>query len=76
MKEPAISAASIIAKVERDNEMIKFDSIYPGYGLAKHKGYPTKAHLEAIQSIGVTEIHRRSFAPVRRILEQSTIKQN
>ena len=76
LKEPAISAASIIAKVERDNEMIKFDSIYPGYGLAKHKGYPTKAHLEAIQSIGVTEIHRRSFAPVRRILEHSTIKQN
>lgn len=76
LKEPAISAASIIAKVERDNEMIKFDSIYPGYGLAKHKGYPTKAHLEAIQSIGVTDIHRRSFAPVRRILEQSTIKQN
>ncbi len=73
LKEPAISAASIIAKVERDNEMIKYDSIYPGYGLAKHKGYPTKAHLEAIKLLGVTEIHRQSFAPVRRILEKSSM---
>lgn len=76
LKEPAISAASIIAKVERDNEMIKFDSIYPGYGLAKHKGYPTKAHFEAIQSLGVTVIHRQSFAPVKRILEQSKLDKN
>jgi len=64
-----ISAASIIAKVERDNEMVDMDSLYPGYGLAKHKGYPTKAHLQALQSLGVTDIHRRSFSPVRRILE-------
>ena len=64
-----ISAASIIAKVERDNEMIQLDSEYPGYGLAKHKGYPTKAHLEALQQLGVTRIHRRSFAPVTRLLE-------
>jgi len=64
-----ISAASIIAKVERDNEMVDMDSLYPGYGLAKHKGYPTKVHLQALQSLGVTDIHRRSFAPVRRILE-------
>ncbi len=68
LKEPAISAASIIAKVERDNEMVHFDSIFPGYGLAKHKGYPTKAHLEAISNLGVTKIHRRSFAPVKKIL--------
>lgn len=64
-----ISAASIIAKVARDAEMIEMDSIYPGYGLAKHKGYPTKAHIEALQELGVTAIHRRSFAPVRKILE-------
>ena len=63
-----ISAASIIAKVERDNEMIHLDSQYPGYGLAKHKGYPTRMHLEALQTLGVTEIHRQSFAPVKRLL--------
>jgi ribonuclease HII len=64
-----ISAASIIAKVERDNEMVDMDSRYPGYGLAKHKGYPTKVHMEALKILGVTEIHRRSFGPVKRILE-------
>ncbi len=64
-----ISAASIIAKVERDNEMIDMDHRYPGYGLAKHKGYPTKVHVEALKLLGVTEIHRRSFGPVKRILE-------
>jgi len=64
-----ISAASIIAKVERDNEMVDMDSVYPGYGLAKHKGYPTKAHMEALKLLGVTEIHRRSFGPVKRVLE-------
>ena len=65
---PAISAASIIAKVSRDREMVELDNSYPGYGLAKHKGYPSKAHLEALQALGVTPIHRRSFAPVRRLL--------
>ena len=65
---PAISAASIIAKVSRDREMVELDSRYPGYGLAKHKGYPSKAHLEALQTLGVTPIHRRSYAPVRRLL--------
>ena len=67
---PAISAASIIAKVSRDREMVELDSRYPGYGLAKHKGYPSKAHLEALQTLGVTPIHRRSYAPVRRLLEE------
>ncbi len=71
LTEPAISAASIIAKVARDTEMIEMDSLYPGYGFAKHKGYPTKLHREAIIEKGVTSIHRRSFAPVRKILEQS-----
>ena len=65
--EPCISAASIVAKVARDREMTELDARYPGYGLARHKGYPTKAHLSALAELGVTEIHRRSFAPVRRL---------
>jgi len=65
----AISAASILAKVARDREMVVLDEKYPGYGLAQHKGYPTKAHLEALQQLGVTPIHRRSFGPVRRLIE-------
>jgi ribonuclease HII len=64
-----ISAASIIAKVVRDREMVELDRLYPGYGLAKHKGYPTKAHIEALGSLGVSPVHRRSFGPVRRLLE-------
>lgn len=67
---PAISAASIIAKVTRDREMVALDAEYPGYGLAGHKGYPTKAHVAALVELGVTPIHRRSFAPVRRALEK------
>ncbi|HSJ48494.1 MAG TPA: ribonuclease HII [Gammaproteobacteria bacterium] len=65
----AISAASIIAKVARDREMVALDREYPGYGLARHKGYPSRQHLEALQTLGVTPIHRRSYAPVRRLLE-------
>jgi len=68
---PVISAASVIAKVARDREMVELEREYPGYGLAKHKGYPTKAHLESLQRLGVTVIHRRSFAPVRKILERA-----
>ncbi|WP_457673460.1 ribonuclease HII [Thiolapillus sp.] len=64
-----ISAASIIAKVSRDREMVSLDARYPGYGLARHKGYPTRAHLDALKARGVTDIHRRSFGPVRRLLE-------
>jgi len=63
-----IAAASIIAKVTRDREMIELDEMYPGYGLAKHKGYPTKAHIAALTELGVSPIHRRSFAPVKRCL--------
>ena len=63
-----ISAASIIAKVARDHEMVEMDTVYPGYGLAKHKGYPTKVHIEALQKLGVTEIHRRTFGPVKKVL--------
>jgi ribonuclease HII len=68
--EPAIAAASILAKVARDREMVELDALYPGYGLARHKGYPTKAHIEALRIQGVSVIHRRSFAPVRRLLEK------
>src|SRR5690606_41245172 len=56
----AISAASILAKVTRDRELVEFDKLYPGYGLADHKGYPTKVHLDALMRLGVTPIHRRS----------------
>ncbi len=66
--EPCISAASIIAKVTRDREMVALDGVYPGYGFARHKGYPTKIHLQALQEQGVTKIHRRSFGPVKRLL--------
>jgi ribonuclease HII len=66
-----ISAASIMAKVSRDREMVLMDKQYPGYGLAGHKGYPTKAHMAALQALGVTPIHRRSFAPVRKIIEHT-----
>ena len=64
----AISAASILAKVERDNEMIVLDKIWPGYGFAKHKGYTTRMHIEALQKLGVSPIHRRSYKPVQKIL--------
>ncbi len=65
----SISAASIIAKVARDTEMVALDAEYPGYGLAKHKGYPTAMHRQALIDLGVTIIHRRSYKPVRDVLE-------
>jgi ribonuclease HII len=63
-KIAAIAAASIIAKVTRDRELVALDAAYPGYGLAQHKGYPTAQHLAALQHLGVSPIHRRSFGPV------------
>ena len=66
----AISAASIIAKVARDQEMVEMDAQYPGYGLAKHKGYPTKAHIQSLQEQGICEIHRRTFGPVKKLLAE------
>jgi len=66
---PAIAAASILAKVSRDREMQAMDLLYPGYGLAGHKGYPTAEHLDALTRLGPTRIHRRSFAPVRAAFE-------
>jgi len=62
---PAISAASIIAKVVRDEEMLLLDKQFPEYGFARHKGYPTREHLAALRQYGVIQQHRRSFAPVR-----------
>lgn len=69
--EACISAASIIAKVERDHEMVELESVYPGYGFASHKGYPTKVHMQALAEHGVTPVHRYSFGPVARLLERS-----
>jgi ribonuclease HII len=63
-----IQAASILAKVTRDRLMQRLDLQYPGYGLAQHKGYPTKKHREALQQLGVTDIHRLSFGPVAKVL--------
>ncbi|HET8701823.1 MAG TPA: ribonuclease HII [Nitrococcus sp.] len=65
----AISAASILAKVARDAEMVALDEYYPGYGLARHKGYGTPEHLAALQRLGPTPIHRCSFRPVRVLLD-------
>ncbi|UAY91087.1 ribonuclease HII [Pectobacterium polaris] len=63
-----ISAASIMAKVTRDREMVELDQRFPAYGFAQHKGYPTAFHLEKLAALGATEFHRRSFAPVKRVL--------
>ena len=66
----AISAASIMAKVTRDREMQVLDVMYPGYGLAQHKGYPSRMHIEALQLLGASPVHRRSYAPVRKVLQE------
>ena len=70
-----ISAASILAKVTRDHQMLELDAQYPQFGFAKHKGYPTKAHFEAIAQHGVIAEHRRSFGPVRKAVEAMQIQQ-
>ena len=67
-KVAEISAASIIAKTERDLKMIEIDKIYPGYQFKKHKGYPTKLHIEMIKSEGLCEYHRKSFSPIKEML--------
>jgi ribonuclease HII len=66
---PAISAASILAKTARDAEMLRLHQLFPHYGLDRHKGYPTAGHLAALERHGVCEIHRRSYAPVRKLLQ-------
>lgn len=68
MRVAEISAASIIAKVVRDQEMEELDKLHPQFGFAKHKGYPTKAHFEAIEQHGVIDQHRKSFKPVKKAL--------
>lgn len=65
---PVISAASILAKTARDAEMLRMHERYPQYGFDRHKGYPTAEHLALLRQHGASDIHRRSFAPVRRIL--------
>lgn len=71
--EPSISAASILAKVSRDRLMVAMETRYPGYGFAAHKGYSTPGHLAALQRLGPCEEHRRSFAPVKLLLDQGQL---
>ncbi|MGQ4878411.1 ribonuclease HII [Billgrantia sp. LNSP4103-1] len=68
-RHPAIAAASILAKVARDAQMVALDALYPEYGFARHKGYATPKHLEALERLGPLPEHRRSFAPLKRQLE-------
>ena len=67
---PAISAASILAKTARDENLVALDKVFPEYGFAKHKGYPTKFHLEQLLRYGPSAVHRKSFGPVTRALKQ------
>lgn len=69
-----ISAASILAKVARDEEMCTLDFLYPGYEFSRHKGYPTKHHLEKLHTLGVTQQHRKSFSPVQKQLNLESNK--
>ena len=69
---PEISAASILAKVARDAEMLALDKQFPQYAFAQHKGYPTKLHLQKLAEFGVLPQHRRSFAPVRKLMSDNT----
>lgn len=64
----AISAASILAKVERDAQMLALHAVYPQYGFDQHKGYPTQVHLQALEAFGICPEHRRSYGPVQRLL--------
>ena len=73
--EACIAAASIIAKVTRDRQMMELDARFPGYGFAAHKGYGTKAHLAALTRLGATPEHRRSYAPVQAVMAGSFLQQ-
>lgn len=68
-----ISAASILAKVTRDREMVELDITYPVYGFSRHKGYPTRAHIQALQLHGPSKIHRKSFGPVKNVLQHTSL---
>jgi ribonuclease HII len=72
LTEPAISAASILAKVFRDREMTIAEELFPGYGFAVHKGYPTAQHRSALAAMGPSPLHRLSFGPVRQCLSEGT----
>jgi ribonuclease HII len=74
--EPCISAASILAKTARDAEMLRLHAIYPCYGFDRHKGYPTALHLTALRQHGPSIIHRRSFAPVRALLNDQASREH
>lgn len=73
LSEAAISAAAILAKVARDRVMQDLDAVYPGYGFARHKGYATAEHRDALRRLGASDVHRRSFAPVRAALSPSDL---
>ncbi len=75
-KVPEISAASILAKTARDAVMMELHAQHPEYGFDRHKGYPTAYHLQQLEKHGVSPVHRRSYAPVRRLLEQQTLKED
>lgn len=67
--QESISAASILAKVERDRQMLELDQEYPQYGFARHKGYPTKMHIAILEMEGISPVHRKSFGPVKRLIQ-------
>jgi ribonuclease HII len=69
----SIAAASIVAKVSRDRLMTGLDERYPGYGFARHKGYGTRAHQRALKALGVSEAHRKSYAPVARVIRRAAV---
>ncbi|MFK5894453.1 MAG: ribonuclease HII [Pseudomonadota bacterium] len=73
---PAISAASILAKVDRDQAMLKLHNKYPQYAFDKHKGYPTKLHLQSIKRYGILDFYRKSYKPVQRIIQETSNSQN
>ena len=66
----AVSAASVIAKVERDKHMILLDEAYPKYNLKKHKGYPTKEHIKLVRQYGINKIYRQSFKPIKKLIDE------
>ncbi len=70
--DPAIAAASILAKTSRDAHMLRIHAAHPGYGFDRHKGYPTAVHLDCLARLGPCEHHRRSFAPVRRLIDRAS----
>ncbi len=74
-KEASISAASILAKTTRDADLYQLDKLYPEYGFAKHKGYPTPLHMQMLEQHGVLSIHRKSYAPVKKILNRGEVNE-